>query len=740
MCCTDAATLALHPEAGGPPERPAVDPAFVRVNADGTRAVDFLVPDMHCAACIAAVERAASAVPGVSRARANLTNRRLGVTLAPDGSPDAVLSALHAAGRTARPFDPGLAEEAKGGEGARELMRCMAVAGFASTNVMLLSVSVWSGADGSTRDLFHWMAATIAIPAVIYAGRPFFRSAWNALRHGRTNMDMPIAIGVIVATALSLYETMHSGRHAWFDGSIALLFFLLVGRVLDGRMRDVARGAAARLLTLSPTTACQVAADGTERLVHTRSLAPGDLVRVLPGERVAVDGIVLEGASDCDRSALSGESLPEPVAVGGIVHAGTMNLTGRLLVRVTAAAGETVLAGIVRLTEAVERPDGRFVRLADRAARLYAPAVHLGAFLTLVGWLAAGFGLHAAVTAAVAVLIITCPCALGLAVPAVQVVAAGRLLSAGIILKDGAALEKLAEVDTIVLDKTGTLTEGRPRLAYGPERGDPAWGLAAALASASRHPLSRALSDAAKGVLPADIMDITERPGFGVEGVIDGETVRLGRPGWVGTASEGAAELTEVWLQKGRAAPVRFGFTDTLRRDARETVRAMRARGFDVRVLSGDGERAVARMAEEAGIAHSLAGRLPGGKVEALQALAREGRKILMVGDGLNDAPALAAAHVSMSPASGTDIAQAAAGVVWTGDTLAPVLQSLEAARLVRRKIFQNFALSIGYNVIAVPIAVLGYATPLIAAVSMSGSSILVIGNSLLLRLGRKRP
>ncbi|HEV7418141.1 MAG TPA: heavy metal translocating P-type ATPase, partial [Tianweitania sediminis] len=263
-----------------PPSR-LVDPSFVRTAKDGTRSLDLLVDDMHCAGCLAKVERTANAVPGVAHARANLTTKRLAVDLDATGSPEAVLEALRRAGRSARPFDPGVAAETN--SESAELIRCMAVAGFASMNVMLLSVSVWSGADGTTRDLFYWLSAMIAIPTVIYSGRPFFRSAWNALRHGRTNMDVPIAIGVTGATALSLYETITSGEHAWFDGSVALLFFLLVGRVLDNRMRDVARGAAARLLTLAPTVASLVLADGRSRDIPISSVRIGDILRVLPG-------------------------------------------------------------------------------------------------------------------------------------------------------------------------------------------------------------------------------------------------------------------------------------------------------------------------------------------------------------------------------------------------------------------------------------------------------------------------
>ncbi|MYZ48736.1 heavy metal translocating P-type ATPase, partial [Propylenella binzhouense] len=479
--------------------RATVDASFVRPNADGSAHLDFLVPEMHCAACLTRLERGLGALPGVAKARANLTSRRVGVDFDPAAAdPDAMLAAIEAAGYTARPFDVAAFDASGEDEVGRELLRSLAVAGFAAGNVMLLSVSVWSGADAATRDLFHWISALIALPAIAYAGRPFFRSALKAVAGGTLNMDVPIALGVTLAAAMSLYETATGGAHAWFDAAITLLFFLLVGRYLDHRMRDVARSAAAKLMSLSAKSARRLDPDGAVSHVPVSEIEPGNRVEIAAGERVPLDGVIVSGASDIDRSMLTGEPEPERVAVSDGVYAGTMNLTGPLVVAVTKKAGDTLLADIVRLMEAAERTQGRFVRIADRASRLYAPAVHLLALVTAVAWILAGAGWHAALAAGVAVLIITCPCALGLAVPAVQVVAGGHLLRRGIMLKDGNALEKLAAVDTIVFDKTGTLTEGEPRLVEGPAGSEREWAVAAALGRASRHPLARALAGAAE--------------------------------------------------------------------------------------------------------------------------------------------------------------------------------------------------------------------------------------------------
>ena len=729
-CCAPGALVSTR---GG------VDPTFVRHKDDGTSHVDFLVPEMHCAACIGRIEDSLAGLPGVTRARANLTSHRVGVDFdAAAGDPDAMLAAIESAGYDARPFDASAFDAANRDTIGGDLVRCMAVAGFAAGNIMLLSVSVWSGASDATRELFHWLSALIALPAIAYAGRPFFRSALRSLSAGALNMDVPISIGVLLAAAMSLYETATGGEHAYFDAAVSLLFFLLVGRFLDYRMRDVARSAATRLMSLSARSAMRIAADGTVAHVPIADIGPGDVVRIAAGERMPVDGVIIEGASDIDKAMLTGEPVPERVEAGSQAFAGTLNLTGPLTVRVTARAGDTLLAEIVRLMEAAEHSSGPYVRLADRVSRHYAPFVHIVAAATVIGWLLLGAGWHTALTTAVAVLIITCPCALGLAVPAVQVVAGGFLLGRGVMVKDGSALERLAAIDTVVFDKTGTLTEGEPRLARSPDATPDEWAIAAAFGNASRHPLARALAAAATvpGVAPPALDAVVERPGDGMEGRIGDDVVRLGRRAFVGAPETGSDPgESEIWLRVGEAAPLRFGFQDTLRADAAATVTALRQAGLDVILLSGDRREAVERIASRAGIADWHAGVRPDGKAAFLAGLGSKGRRVLMVGDGLNDAPALAAAFVSMSPASAADISQAAADIVFTGRRLEPVTTAFDVARLGRRIIRENFALAIGYNLIAVPVAILGFATPLIAAVAMSSSSILVTANALRLPL-----
>ncbi len=689
----------------------------------------FIVEGMHCAACIARIEGALGKLDGVALARVNFGAKRVRVVHLPevtDAAIDATITALgfktHLAG--AQDTQPGREE-------SRRLTKALAVAGFAAMNVMLLSVSVWSGADGSTRDLFHWLSALIAIPAVVYAGRPFFSSAWRALKHGHTNMDVPISIGVVLTTAMSLYETAIGGEHAYFDGALMLLFFLLAGRLLDSMMRARAEDGVAALLRRLPGQALVLRPDGTTEMRLASEIAPGMRVLVAAGERIGVDGTIEAGEAHVDRALVSGESMPEHMVPGNKVLAGTICLDAPLTIRVTAVGMDTVIADIARLMENAGQGKSRYVRIADRAARLYAPAVHSLALLTLVGWLVAGAGLHAAVTTAVAVLIITCPCALGLAVPIAQVVAAGSLMRAGVLIKEGSALERLAEADIVLFDKTGTVTLATLEPISGmPD--DPAERAALmALAQASRHPLSVAVQAALAGLSAAPASALIEHAGLGVEAMIDGEQARLGRADWVGADAKGAQVATA--FRWGDRPPHIIAFADTMRADAPAVMARLLAMGFAPQLLSGDRAEPVAALARQLGIM-GVATLSPADKFAFIERQETLGKRVLMVGDGLNDGPALKRAHVAMAPATASDVGQLAADLVFFGDKLGAVPIAIVAARRTMAVVRQNFALAIGYNVLAVPIAMAGLVTPLIAALAMSGSSLVVVANALRLR------
>ncbi|MCT2539433.1 heavy metal translocating P-type ATPase [Sedimentimonas flavescens] len=691
------------------------------------------LPTAHCAVCISDVERALHRHPGVRSARVNLTLKRVSVDAEGTVGADELIKTLDGIGYEAHELDPGLLSATETDRRGRDLLMRIGVSGFAMMNIMLLSISVWSGAEAATRDLFHWISAAIALPTVAFAGQPFFASAWTSLKAGRLGMDVPISLAIILASSISVFETMNHGHHAYFDAAVMLTFFLLVGRYLDYRTRAVARSAAEELAALEVPRATLLR-DGAEVVVPVNELAPGDLIRVRPGARIPADGEVTEGTSETDRSLLTGESLPVYAGPGSKLNAGEVNLTGPLTLRVIAAGKDSALHRMADLVAMAESAKTRYTSLAERAARAYSPLVHILSFTAFGVWMwLTGGDLRFAINISAAVLIITCPCALGLAVPAVVTAASGKLFRKGLLIKDGTALERLAEVDTVVFDKTGTLTMGTPR----PENLDALsaeeFGVAAALASGSSHPLARAIHDAAQAQALAvpRLEDIREVPGYGVEGRWNGQVVRLGRADWLG-AEAGAATATH--LRIGTAHPVTIRFADQLRPGAAEAVRALSAQGKRVFLVSGDVEGAVSALAERLGIENWHAGALPQEKVALVNDLTAKGARVLMVGDGLNDTAALAAAHASISPASALDAARTASDIVLLGQDLAPVADALRVAVQARRRIKENFAISIVYNIVAVPIALIGLATPLAAALAMSTSSITVSLNSLRLK------
>jgi Cu2+-exporting ATPase len=687
----------------------------------------FVVPGIRCAGCIGKIERGFTDLAGIAGARVNFTAKRVLVRHSPETSSDAIVAVLEQLGFEAQPAgaDPLAANDAE----TRRLLRALAVAGFGMMNVMLLSISVWSGATGPTREVFHWLSALIAVPVVGYAGLPFFASAAKALRSRRTNMDVPISIGVLLATGLSLFETATGGQHAYFDGAVMLLFFLLAGRVLDAMMRDRARAGIGALLGRMGREATIVSQDGSTMRVASGAIEPGMLMLVAAGEALAVDGEVIDGETSLDMSLLTGESLPCAAGPGTTVYAGTVNLGEPIKVRVTADADDTAISDIARLMEDAGQSRSRYVRIADRAARLYAPLVHSLALASLVGWLLAGAGVHQALLVAVSVLIITCPCALGLAVPAAHVVAAGALVRSGVLIKDGSALERLAEADFVAFDKTGTLTLGEPRPTNLDILSATQQAIALALAQTSRHPLSRGLAAALRSqcVMAAPVEDLSETAGHGVSGRYLGEEVGLVRP----AIASGEQQTADLLIGGARSS---LFFNDPLRLDVGETLVSLGELEIDAMIISGDTASPVAQVAEQFALPF-VAAALPAEKLAHLHRLADEGRKVLMVGDGLNDGPALAAAHVSLAPASASDVSRQAADAVFLGAGLMPVAIGVRVARRALGIVRQNFRLAIGYNLIAVPLAVAGLVTPLIAAVAMSLSSLIVVGNSL--RLSR---
>lgn len=694
------------------------------------------LPTIHCQACIAKIERALNAYPGVTSARVNLTLKRAMIDAGPEVGSAELIGLMAHEGFEAHELDPGALNETTTHSAGRDLLMRLAVAGFASMNVMLLSVAVWSGAEDATRDLFHWISAAIALPAISFSAQPFFVNAWHALRAGRLNMDVPISLAILLALVTSLWETWLSGHHAYFDAALTLTFFLLAGRWLDARARSAARSAAEELTALEVPRALRVSEDGPVE-VPVSKLRCDDHVLVRPGGRAPVDGVVVDGRSEVDRALLTGETLPETRGPGDMMSAGEVNLTGPLTLRATAVGQDTSLQRMAALVAIAESGRSRYTSLADRAAKLYAPGVHILSALAFLGWLIWSGDMRVSLNIAAAVLIITCPCALGLAVPAVTTAASGRLFSKGLLIKNATALERLAEVDTVVFDKTGTLTTGKPKLTNWGDLTREQKSIAYALANGSQHPLSLAIAEVAcgEGCPMAALSERIERPGFGTEATFGDQHVRLGRPDWIGLAADGD-EICAA-LEASDGATVLLKFTDTARKGAAGTLAALRDQGLRVVLLSGDRPAAVAAFAARMDIADWHAAMLPEDKADFVAELGEQGRHVLMIGDGLNDTAALASAHVSISPAQALDAARAASDMVLLGQDLSPIADAVAVARQATRRIRENFQIATIYNVVAVPLAVAGLATPLIAALAMSTSSISVSLNAL--RIGGRR-
>ncbi|MEP3476559.1 MAG: heavy metal translocating P-type ATPase [Hyphomicrobiales bacterium] len=717
---------------------------------NGVVALDLIVANMNCAGCMSKIERTFSEDPKLQKVRVNLSQKLVHFEwFEGETGANELFDDLTALGFKASPLlndnDLVKAESVE----MRRLLWCLGVAGFAAANVMLLSVSVWSGATGATRDLFHWLSALIAIPAIAFAGRPFFSSAWTALRAGHLNMDVPISLAVILATGLSLFETAGHGEHAFFDAALTLLFFLLIGRTLDRLMREQAFSGVRQLLAFKSTIAQIIDDNGKQRTLPISDIEIGMRVLVLPGETIPVDGEILIGKSDIDWSLVNGEAVPRKAQAGDEVFSGLVNLSGPLEIKTTAVGETTLLSEIIRLMEQANERAPRYRKLADRAASVYAPLVHLIALFTFAGWMLYGMAWQDSLYTAISVLIITCPCALGLAVPVVQVVAGSIAHKHGLLMKDGAALEKLSEVDTVIFDKTGTLTLSKLKLSGQYFQADHLLPMASQLAKNSLHPLSKALantyknSDFKENEKPSNVLiDIEEHPGLGLRATYQGGELRLGSFEWCKidktyeTYDQVDLMLWASFSQPGEKPIVAlFTFEDELRPGVMGLIRTLKAQNLDVQLLSGDRQEAVERMAQLLNIDHFKAEMKPDEKCSYIEELGQNGSKVLMVGDGINDGPSLKAAFTSLSPSSASDVAQVTANFVLMNDSLKSIIGLFQLAKSSRALIYQNFALAIVYNLIAVPIAVFGFATPIVAAIAMSLSSMIVTLNALRLHL-----
>ncbi len=706
---------------------------------NGLIQTDYIVPGMHCAGCISSIERGFGDLDFVKNVRANLSLKRVSVTWSEaTGDVGLIDQQFGKLGFEHSPFDLNADVRGDQKKAARSLLTALGVAGFGAANVMLLSVSIWSGADAETTTLFHLLSGLIAVPVVAFSGQPFFKSALAALRVGRLNMDVPISLAVLLALGMSIYESLSGGENAYFDAAVMLLFFLLIGRYLDHIMRDKARDAVLQLNNIAPKRALKILEDDNLQYFSISEIEPGDNLRILAGERIPVDGEIVRGASDLDCSLVTGENLPVHANVGKVVEAGTLNLTGVLDIKALRDAKHSFLAEVAKMMEAAEKGRGRFTRIADKMASIYAPVVHLVAAISFIGWMiATGGDWNKSIYIAISVLIITCPCALALAVPVAHVVAAHRLFKEGIVISDGAGFERLEQVQRVVFDKTGTLTTGTPHVKSTDITNDLHMRIAKSLAIHSSHPASNAVESYFADLADVELNDIVEVPGCGVEALYHDNKVRLGRGAWVAEISDTVADETFGGLSFAvENCPVStFQLSEKLRKDALLAVSELKVAKQNIEILSGDGEGPVGFVGKQLGIETIHDSYTPSDKVDHINDLRERGEKTLMVGDGLNDAAALSGAHVAMAPANACDVGRHAADFVFLHKSLLAVPFAINMAKRVGRIVRQNFALAIIYNLIAVPFAVAGAITPLTAAIAMSASSIVVVSNSM--RLAR---
>ncbi|MDP2452285.1 MAG: cation-translocating P-type ATPase [Polaromonas sp.] len=704
------------------------------------------IEGMHCAACSLTVEEVLQKLPGVDNVQVNGASAVARVAWAPgQGRPSAWLAALQRAGYGALPAGDMLAAAPRI-QAQRMMLWRWLVAGFCMMQVMMYAFPAYIAEPGDisseAQGLLRWASWVLTLPVVLFSCWPFFSSALRDLRNRRVGMDVPVALGILIAFGASSAATFDPasrwGAEVWYDSVTMFVFFLLSGRLLEQRLRDRTAGSLEALMRSLPDGVERQGADGTFERVAVRRLVPGDLIRLLPGDVIPADGTVTAGESQVDEALLTGESTPLQRRVGSAVIAGSHNLNGMLLVRVERAGSETRYAAMVALMEQASVQKPRLARIADRIAGPFVVMVLLASAAAALWWWPTD-PVHA-ISVAVAVLIVTCPCALSLATPAATLAAAGALARRGVLVRRLEALESCAMVDTVVFDKTGTLTEDRMAVTVSRTReGTPAaqvLSLAAALAQHSLHPLSRAIVQAA-GSVPESAVDVTEVSGQGLQGHVATGTggkphaMRLGSAAFCGAPADvQAAGGPQVHLSDEQGWLASFEMDEALRPDARPAVGALHALGLQVQLLSGDLMAAVTRLAARAGIDKAFGQRTPEGKLAYVRELQQQGRRVAMVGDGMNDGPVLACADVSVAMGQAVPLAQAKSDFIVLGGQLAAVSALLQHARRTRAIVRQNLLWAALYNAVCVPLAILGFMPPWLAGLGMAASSLLVVLNS----------
>ncbi len=727
-------------------DNPALQQSFVHRRDGDLREASLILEGIVCAACVWLNERHVGRLPGVHSFYVNYTTHRAQVVWDDRRIHlSDILKAIAAIGYHAHPYDPQRQEAVFRRERSRMLRR-IGVAGVGAMQVMMMAIALYlgdyQGMDAHIRGLLRWASLAITLPVIGYSGQAFFLSAWRDLRRRRLGMDVPVAIALASAFVASAWHTVLGRGEVYYDSVTMFTFFLLLGRFLEMSARHRAGQVAEELVRLMPAVAHRRSVDGGLEEVPVAELRVGDEVVVKPGEPVPADGVVVEGRSSVDESLLTGESLPVDKAPGAPLVGGTLNTASPLTLRIERVGQDTVLAGISRLLERAQEEKPQIARLANRVAGWFVAAL-LGVAAAVFGWWYLQAGAAEAFRITLSVLVVTCPCALSLATPVALTAATGALTRAGMLTTRGHALETLAQATDIVFDKTGTLTRGRLRLVRvlpvnGSDEAE-ARALAAALEAHSDHPIALALRE---GAAPRAVQIVEDETGRGVLGR-DGERwLRIGsldyirdwHPHWREPAGPG----TRIYLADRQAVLAVFELQDTLRPEAPAVIARFHAQGLRVHLLSGDAEPAVARVAGALGIERWRARQLPDDKLAYVRELQAAGRVVAMVGDGVNDAPVLAAAQVSIAMGAGAQLAQASADMVLLSNHLERLPEAVDKARHTLRVIRQNLFWAVVYNLAALPLAAAGYVPPWLAAIGMSGSSLLVVLNALRLR-GRRR-
>ncbi len=728
-------------------DQPALQEGFVTAKGENLKSASLILEGITCAACVWLNERHVRALPGVTDFQVNYSTHRAHVTW--DDSRlhlSDILKAISSIGYIAHPFDPGRQEQLQKKEKSQALRRLF-VAGLGTMQVMMLAIAMYagdySGMDANIEQFMRWISLLLTIPVILYSAKGFFITAYRDLKRLQLSMEVPVSLAIGGAFSASVWHTFQGSGEIYYDSVCMFSFFLLTSRYLEMGARHKAGQAAEELVKLLPATATRIAPGGEHEVIAVSQLAPQDVVLIKPGETVPADGEVVQGESSVDESLLTGESLPRSRGMGDALVGGSLNVESPLQMRITSDGEDTLVSGIVRLLDRAQSEKPKLARLADHIAGYF-----VGALLVIATGVAVFWWMHAperVFEITLAVLVVTCPCALSLATPTAVTAATGALTKLGLLSTRGHVLESLARADHMVFDKTGTLTRGSLSLAatspLGDLGGQQVQDIAAALSRSSEHPVAKVL--ALHGGQGLQCEDLSSKPGHGMQGVIDGVSYRLGHAAFVAELSGSEVPQpdaghvgTQVYLGSSECLLARFDLSDSLRGDAAEAVSQLRALGLTTHIFSGDSPEAVAHVAKALGIDNHHGSMRPDDKLARVRELQAAGHTVVMVGDGVNDAPVLAGADVSIAMGQGAQLAHASADMVALSERLHMLGDGVRKARETRTIIKQNLSWALFYNLCALPLAASGLVAPWMAAIGMSLSSLVVVVNALRLKGG----